>query len=177
MSELPWPNVPPDPDFERRLEKALLAELTVSTGSETPTHVLPNDSIDPFGPEQENHMHLSDVTRRGRMIAAAAIVVIVAGLGLLAVSRPGPTEVEPAAGDSVPVEFTVEWPALGGLESTKCVDTSVTYEWAVQGRCFRTFVGESSFTGDVTGTALWSMDANLGVGGDGDATVEIPAGF
>ena len=115
---------------------------------------------------------------RARWLAAAAAGVLVAGAIALFASRRG--EPSPA---SVPVpievQFETQWPGLGGLESKECIATAVNYESADNGGgCLRKFVGEAQLSGDITGTALWAMIANVGVAADAnDSAVEIPAAF
>jgi hypothetical protein len=111
----------------------------------------------------------------------AAALLLVAGLSAVVVTVVTRVDISPAPPLAVPprtVTFDAQWPPLGGLESKECITTSVTYESAVDGRCWRTFSGEATLTGDLEGTALWAMDANLGTPGDAnDSTVEIPAVF
>ena len=79
---------------------------------------------------------------------------------------------------NVDVQFEAQWPPLSGLESNECVNAGVDYESANNGGCLRMFAGEAELSGDITGTALWTMVANNGVAADAnDSAVERPAAF
>ncbi|MCU0259506.1 MAG: DUF3224 domain-containing protein, partial [Ilumatobacteraceae bacterium] len=72
--------------------------------------------------------------------------------------------------------FEVQWPDLGEMTQA-CVEAQEVYLSAMSGRCFRQFLGEATFTGDIEGSALWSMMANTGTSSDGDLSVDDVAGF
>lgn len=163
----------PDPAFERRLERVLLAELTRTIGAGSSDSVDGRSSI---GRTKEPAVRRSRPPVR--WLSAAAVTILVLGaVGLLLARRDASTP-PGVAGVPIPVTFDVQWPALGGLETKDCIATTVTYEWAQDGSCWRTFVGEVTLSGDIIGAGLWAMHANLGVAGDErDSRVEVPSAF
>jgi hypothetical protein len=119
-------------------------------------------------------------SRRSRFAAIVGIAAAVA-IGAFLVVRSGndgPAPDNVTSSSLHDVSFELTWPDLQGLESPDCLETDTTYAWARDDRCFRRFSGETTLTGDVSGTALWMMLGNVGEGADAqDSAVKIPSTF
>lgn len=164
--------VEPDPGFADRLEAALLRRL----GSGRPS-TLPATS----GDEEEIMTvdRLEAPTRRNPRLAIAAAALVALGLAGAAVALTSVDDpVETTADRGRVVAFDITWPDLDGLETARCLETDVIYDWAPDGHCVRRFEGEVQLDGDLAGTALWTMEGNLGLQADPeDSAVLVPATF
>jgi hypothetical protein len=92
--------------------------------------------------------------------------------------RPRLRQLDCCRSTQIPVDFDVSWPDLADLETVNCVESRTSYLSAKGLRCFREFTGPNELTGDIEGTALWTMLGNLGSSADAeDSAVLIPATF
>ncbi len=152
-----WNDVAVDPDdrFATRLEAALVSALHGSaTSISTPT----NQQGDMMVITLDEPTH--DVRPpRSRWLAMVAAAVLVVGAGALFVLRRDDSA--PASGEA-DVTFEIQWPGLAAHGSNRCITTEATYESAASGHCLRGSTGEARFTGDIDGTAIFDMAANLG---------------
>jgi hypothetical protein len=171
--------VDPDPDFRHRLEAELLRSIRTAPHPAGGTAAgVPEEEITVTIELDEPATGQRPPSRRWLGLAAAAAAVAVVAGGVVMASRDdGSTEpVAASTSDAGEVTFEVQWPDLGEM-SKSCVETRELYLSADSGNCFREFLGEAALTGDIQGSALWSMMANVGTTSDGDLSVEDVAGF
>ncbi|HUV18699.1 MAG TPA: DUF3224 domain-containing protein [Ilumatobacteraceae bacterium] len=178
--------VRPRAEFEHRLEQALLDELFPQDSPHARPGAHSKHRLETMiMTTLEQNPDTDTRTARRWWLAAAGVLILVGGIFALNVTRDDSTplaespsdDISPAAGTAV--NFDTQWPSLGASKSQSCIETSTVYEWAEgAGRCIRTFEGEATLTGDITGTALWAMLANQGTAADeNDARADITATF
>ncbi len=169
MDELRPPHaIDPDPAYAACLEQLLIARFEATPTDREESHVMLDLAPSPQPVRRD---------RRTFMVAAIAACLAAIALAGILVARHDDAR-HSNAPKAIDVTFHLAWPDLQGLEQPRCLAPIEPFDSAVQHRCFRTFYGLASASGDVSGTALWTM-----VGSEGkaatpdDATVEIPAAF
>jgi len=160
----------PDPLFAHRLERMLLERLAANdnTDAERPTLMLD------IAPPQTT----AASPRHRRLLIATSVAAVSVAAVVLAFQFGRKSDSPAAVPPPRQVSFDVAWPDLRELESVQCVETRTSYFSANNLRCFRRWTGEAELTGDIQGTALWTMLGNNGEPADADdSAVLIPATF
>jgi len=163
--------VDPAPDYASRLEQSLIAHLEHDVNDIERKE--PPVMLDLATPRESSRRD-----RRPFVVAAVAACLAAVALAGILLARREDRAQQNAAPQPFQVTFNLTWPDLQGLEQPRCLPTEETYESASNGHCFRSFDGLVTVSGDMAGTALWTMAGNLGKAATAsDSAVDIPAAF